>query len=45
MIIEETQHSGITRRFNLPVEYKERWIEFFQWLVDEEVIQSFQILN
>lgn len=44
MIIEETQESGITRQFNLPVEYKERWIEFFQWLVDEGEIVSFRIL-
>jgi hypothetical protein len=44
MIIEETQESGITRQFNLPVEYKERWIEFFQWLITEGEIVSFRIL-
>lgn len=45
MIIEETQEGGITRQFDLPEQYRERWIEFFQWLVDEEVILDFQILN
>ena len=35
MIIEETQESGITRQFNLPERYEQRWIEFFDWLVAE----------
>lgn len=40
MIIEETQESGITRQFTLPVEYEQRWIEFFDWLVAEgEIIR------
>ena len=43
MIIEETQESGITRQFNLPAEYEQRWIEFFDWLVAEGEISSFEI--
>lgn len=44
MIIEETQQSGITRQFNLPAEYRERWIEFFEWLVQQREIVSFRVL-
>jgi hypothetical protein len=44
MIIEETQESGITRQFNLPAEYYERWIEFFEWLVQQGEIVSFRVL-
>ena len=44
MIIEETQESGITRQFNLPAEYYDRWIEFFSWLIDQGEIVSFRVL-
>jgi hypothetical protein len=42
MIIEETQESGITRVFHLPVEYEARWIEFFDWLVDQGEIKCWE---
>jgi hypothetical protein len=45
MIIEETQHSGITRVFHLAAEHRERWIEFFDWLVLQGEIVSWRILS
>jgi hypothetical protein len=42
MIITETQESGITRQYNLPEQYKDRWIEFFDWLVAEGEIVSWR---
>jgi hypothetical protein len=44
MIIEETQESGITRQFNLPAEYHDKWIEFFEWLITQGEIVSFRVL-
>jgi hypothetical protein len=45
MIIEETQESGITRVFNLPIKHESRWVEFFDWLVAEGEIISWRVLN
>lgn len=48
MIITETQASGITRDYNLPDDQRNSWIEFFQWLIDNEVepiILDFKIRN
>jgi hypothetical protein len=44
MIIEETQESGITRQFNLPEQYHDKWIEFFEWLIAQGEIVSFRVL-
>lgn len=45
MIITETQSSGIIRTYNLPDHQRESWHDFFDWLVRQGYIESWEELN